>query len=73
MAETAGVDMGAVAVTARLEEMARQLEERGFAAKGVDMSTGAVSARLRTLGSLSDMCRRLAPLGPRLRGASSGR
>jgi hypothetical protein len=64
----AAVDMRAEAVTSRLREMARRLEARGFVAKGVDMSGSAVSARLRAMASLSDMCRRLAPLGARLRG-----
>jgi hypothetical protein len=59
--------MGATAVTARLREMARRLEARGFVEKGVDMSAAAVTGRLRVMASLSDMCRRLAAVGPRLR------
>jgi hypothetical protein len=55
------------AITARLREMARLFSQRGFVSKGVDMSGAAVSARLRTMASLSDMCRRLAPIGKRLR------
>jgi hypothetical protein len=62
-----GIDMGAAAVTARLRELAVRLAERGFILKGVDMSVEAVTGRLRAMGSLSDMCRRLAPLGARLR------
>jgi hypothetical protein len=61
------VDMRPEAVTARLREMSRLLAERGFVAKGVDMSSPAVTARLKTLGALSDMCRRLGPVGSRLR------
>jgi hypothetical protein len=30
------------------------------------MSSAAISARLRTMASLSDLCRRLAPIGQRL-------
>jgi hypothetical protein len=47
------------AVTARLQHVARLLADRGFVAKGVDMSPRAITARLQTLGALSDMCRRL--------------
>lgn len=55
--------MCAGAVTARLRQVSRLLAERGMTKKGVDMSTQAVSGRLRTLGALSDMCRRLAEAG----------
>ena len=55
------------AVSARLREMARLLAQRGFVSKGVDMSSAAVSTRLRSMASLSDLCRRLAPIGHRLR------
>jgi hypothetical protein len=55
------------AVSARLREMARLFAQRGFVVKGVDMSSAAVSARLRMMASLSDLCRRLAPIGQRLR------
>jgi hypothetical protein len=55
------------AVSARLREMARLLAQRGFVSKGVDMSSAAVSTRLRSMASLSDLCRRLAPIGQRLR------
>jgi len=61
------VEMDAQAVTARLREVARLLAARGFVKKGIDMSPAAVTARLRTLGALCDMCRRLTALGPRLR------
>jgi hypothetical protein len=68
------------AVTARLREMARLLEERGAVSKGVDMSAAAISGRLRLMGALSDMCRRLGaagaglrPLGPDVPGEGSGR
>ena len=61
------VDMGAGPVTSRLREMARLLDERGFLTKSTDMSAAAVTQRLRAMGSLSDMCRRLAPVGARLR------
>ena len=55
--------MGPAAVTTRLREIARQREARGFVAKGVEMSVSAVTARLRTLGALSDMCLRLVAVG----------
>jgi hypothetical protein len=61
------VDMGAGPVTSRLREMARLLEGRGFVPKSTDMSAAAVTQRLRAMASLSDMCRRLAPVGARLR------
>jgi hypothetical protein len=61
------VDMGAGPVTSRLREMARLLEGRGFVTKSMNMSAAAVTQRLRAMGSLSDMCRRLAPVGARLR------
>jgi hypothetical protein len=53
-------------VSARLRQMARLLADRGFVNKGVDMSASAVTARLRVLGALSDMCRRLKAVGSRL-------
>ena len=59
--------MSREAVSARLQEMARLFSQRGFVSKGVDMSSAAVSARLHTMASLSDLCRRLAPIGQRLR------
>jgi hypothetical protein len=54
------------AVTARLREVSRLLAERGLVVKEVDMSPAAISARLRTLGALSDMCRRLQAIGEKL-------
>ena len=60
-------DMSREAVSARLQEMARLFSQRGFVSKGVDMSSAVVSARLHTMASLSDLCRRLAPIGQRLR------
>jgi hypothetical protein len=39
--------------------MARLLDERGFASKGVDMSRSAVTLRLQSMAALSTMCRRL--------------
>lgn len=62
------VDFGRQAITSRLRELSRLLAERGFVSKQVDMSPAAVTARVRTMASLSNMCRRLAPVGPRLRG-----
>jgi hypothetical protein len=47
------------AVTARLRTVAELLSMRGFVQKGVDMSAAAVTLRLRTLATLSDMCARL--------------
>lgn len=61
------VDMRPGAVTARLRELARLLERRGFTTKGIDMSVTAVTGRLRALGALSDMCRRLGEAGRSLR------
>lgn len=58
--------MAASEVTARLREMARLLAERGFVRKGIDMSPPAITGRLRMLGALSDMCRRLGSAGRRL-------
>ena len=60
-------DMSREAVSSRLREMARLFAQRGFVVKDVDMSSAAVSARLRTMAALSDLCRRLAPIGRRLR------
>lgn len=62
------VDFGPEAITARLRELSRLLDARGFVSKQVDMSAPAVTARVRTMASLSDMCRRLAEVGPRLHG-----
>jgi hypothetical protein len=59
--------MSPSAVTARLRELDRLLAQRGLRAKGVDMSSEAVTARLRALGALSDMCRRLVAAGKHLR------
>jgi hypothetical protein len=61
------VDMTPAAVTARLREMAALLAARGLVSKGVDMTPAAVTARLRAMGALSDMCRKLAPVGQHLR------
>jgi hypothetical protein len=63
----AEVDMSRSAVTERLLRVAALLRTRGIVLKGVDMSPRAVSERLRTAGALSDLCRRLAPLGQQLR------
>jgi hypothetical protein len=58
--------MNGAAVSTRLREMSRLLAERGLVEKGVDMSPAAITARLRMLGALSDMCRRLARAGESL-------
>jgi hypothetical protein len=55
--------MSSSAVTLRLREIDRLLALQGVRSKGVDMSPAAVTARLRTLGSLSDMCLRLVEIG----------
>ncbi|MEO8213104.1 MAG: hypothetical protein ABI560_07920 [Myxococcales bacterium] len=55
--------MSSWAVAARLRDMSRQRDARGFIAKGVDMSVPAVTTRLRTLAALSDMCLRLMSIG----------
>jgi hypothetical protein len=65
------VDMRAPAVTARLREVGRLLAERGLVPKGVDMSPAQVTARLKTLGALSDMCRRLVRAGVGLRAGTT--
>lgn len=61
------VDLGSHAITIRLRELSRLLAARGFVSKQVDMSAAAVTARVRTMASLSNMCRRLGAIGPRLR------
>ncbi len=63
------VDMSPHAISERLRDMSRQLAERGFASKGVDMSSPAVTGRLRTMAALSTMCLRLgqAKIGDRRR------
>lgn len=53
------VDMRAQAVTSRLREVARLLADRGFVDKSVDMSSAAVTDRLKTMSALSSMCLRL--------------
>jgi len=53
------VDMSPRAVSTRLRSVARLLEERGFAIKGVDMSRTAVTSRLQSMAALSSMCARL--------------
>jgi len=53
------VDMSRDAISARLRVVARLLEERGFASKGVDMSRAAVTLRLQSMAALSTMCLRL--------------
>jgi hypothetical protein len=63
------VDMSEAAVTYRLREVGRLLAQRGFVQKGVLMTAPAVTARLKIQGALSDMCRRLTPVGERLRPA----
>jgi hypothetical protein len=59
--------MRAPAITARLRELSRLLVARGFVSKQVDMSTAAVTSRVRTMASLSDMCCRLGAIGAQLR------
>jgi hypothetical protein len=51
--------MSAQAITDRLRQSARLLEERGFVNKGVDMSRAAVTRRLQSMAALSAMCLRL--------------
>ena len=53
------VDMGREAVSARLRDVARLLDERGFLNKGIDMSRTAVTLRLQSMAALSTMCLRL--------------
>jgi hypothetical protein len=47
------------AVTARLQTISRLLAERGFVDKGVDMSSVAVTQRLKSMAALSSLCLRL--------------
>ncbi len=54
------VDMSKHAISERLRDMSRQLAERGFTSKGVDMSPAAVTMRLRAMAALSTMCLRLS-------------
>ena len=53
------VAMSREAISARLRDMARLLDERGFASKGVDISRTAVTLRLQSMAALSTMCLRL--------------
>ena len=53
------VDMSPECISTRLRTVARLLEERGFASKGVDMSRTAVTSRLQSMAALSSMCVRL--------------
>ena len=61
------IDFDPAAVTARLREVGRLLEARGFVPKRIDMRPAAVTARLRVMAGLSDMCRELSNLGQGLR------
>lgn len=53
------IDMSPAAVTARLREVGALLAARGFIKKGVAMSAEAVTARLRVMAGLSDLCFKL--------------
>ena len=53
------VDMRREAGSARLRDVTRLLDERGFLNKGVDMSRTAVTFRLQSMAALSTMCLRL--------------
>ncbi len=59
--------MSRTAVTARLRQVGDLLANRGLVDKTTDMSAAAVTDRLRTLGALSDMCRRLGTAGKTLK------
>ena len=63
------VDMGREAVSARLRDLARLLDERGFLNKGIDMSRTAVTFRLQSMAALSNMCLRLGKATIARRGA----
>ena len=67
------VDMRPEAVTARVREVARLLDQRGSVSKGVDMSRTAVTLRLQSMASLSTMCLRLAKATVAARGGASAR
>jgi hypothetical protein len=55
--------MGADAVGARLRQWSLLSQTLGPRPPQIDMSEDAIAARLRVLGSLSDMCRRLGVVG----------
>jgi hypothetical protein len=64
------VDMSKSAVTCRLRELSRLLRERGFIPKAIVMTKEAVTTRLKMMGALSDLCRRLGRVGEQLRRGS---
>ena len=57
------VDMCPAAVTERLQRVSELLARRGWIRKGAEMSPEALTARLKVLGALSDMCRKLQVVG----------
>jgi hypothetical protein len=57
------VDMSPIAVTGRLKEVSELWAQRGGVRDGADMSPEALSTRLKALGALSDMCRKLRRIG----------
>jgi hypothetical protein len=59
----ADADLGVQAVTERLQRMSALSAERGFIVKGPAMDAESVTARLRLMSSLADMCFRLAEVG----------
>jgi hypothetical protein len=64
------VDMSKSAVTSRLREVSRLLRESGFRSKATVMTKVAVTTRLKTMGALSDLCRRLGRVGEQLNRSS---
>lgn len=51
--------MSPAAIRQRLETMANLQRQRGFVAKGVDMSPLAITQRLKMQSALTDLCLRL--------------
>ena len=63
---TAGIDLGATAIGARLREASRlagSLRPEHRLATKIDLSGAGVAARLKEASDLLDLCRRLAAAG----------
>ena len=59
------IDMSAEAVSRRLRQMAvASANPTSRGARGVPMDAGSVTARLRSLAELSELCRRLGHARP---------
>lgn len=66
------VDMSGAAIAGRLRELARLRALGATPPPRIDMSATGLTARLRVLGALSDMCRRLGAVGATLVSAEGG-